>query len=134
MVKKELEIKTFPGETPFSKVYVLSQNIKGFSTYERAKAIDSFIEKETRVLETHISNEIREFLHKQGISIDDGSNRALQQAFCELKAKGRKIDIVDRYYEIGNERIIGENNNMTVILEDDILSCAIELIIETTEN
>lgn len=130
--KKEIEIKTYDGDSANSKIYVLSQNIKNFSTYERAKAIDNFIERETKVLETHISNEIREFLHKQGIIIQGGSKSALERAFLELELKGMKINIYDRYADLEDERIIGQNpnNEITVIIEDDILSCAMEVEIE----
>lgn len=128
MGKKKVDIKVFDGETPNSKIYVLEQNISGFSTYERAKAIDNFIDRETRVLETCISNDIREFLHNQGISIEDGSKTALQMAFLKLKTKGKEIVTYDRYKELNSERIIGESESgITVILEDDILSSAIEV-------
>ena len=136
MSKKKLDIKVINGEEPHSKIYILSQSIKGFSTYERAKAIHNFVEKETKVLEIAIENDLREFLKKHDISIKDGSNEALNRAFTELECKGFHIGIRDRYYQIGDERIIGESpdGSMTIIIEDDILSCAIEVIIEEREN
>lgn len=126
MVKKELVIRTLQSEN--GKVFILEQNIKGLNEYERAKAINHFINKETNVLETAIENYLRQIIRANGISIQDGSQKSLERAFNELKSKGKTIDINDRYYELGNERIIGENNGMTVILEDDILSCAIEVL------
>lgn len=39
---------------------------------------------------------------------------------------GKDIAIIDRYAQT-DERIIGERNQMTCILEDDILSAAIEV-------
>jgi hypothetical protein len=128
MAKKELEIKTYQGEK--GKIFVLSQNISGLSAYERAKAIESFIRKETKVLEMAIETYLRQVLRDNRINIQDGSNQALERAFIQLENQGKTIDIVDRYYELNNERIIGESpNEMTVILEDDILSCAMEIII-----
>ena len=128
MAKKELvEIKIHQGETPNSKIYVISQSIKGLSIYERAKAINHFIEKETKVLETCIENELRAILISYGIIASDGSESALNEAFYKLRALGKDIVIYDRYNELNNERIIGEKNNMTVINEDDILSAAMEV-------
>ena len=129
MAKKELEIKTYQGEQ--GKIFVLSQNIKGLNEYERAKAIESFIRKETKVLEMALETYLRQLLRDNGINIQDGSKQALERAFLELEQKGKSISIVDRYYELNNERIIGESpNEMTVILEDDILSSAMEVILD----
>ena len=127
MTKNIVEIKIHQGENPNSKIYVISQSIKGLSIYERAKAINHFIEKETKVLETCIENDLRAILISNGVIAKDGSDSALNEAFYELHAKGKDIVIFDRYNEINNERIIGEKNNMTVINEDDILSAAMEV-------
>ena len=135
MPKKKLDIKIIKGEEPHSKIYILSQSIKGFSTYERAKAIHNFVEKETKVLEIAIENDLREFLKKHDISINDGSNEALDRALIELECKGFHIGIKDRYYQIGDERIIGESpNQMTVIEEEGILSAAMEVVINEREH
>lgn len=125
MVKKELVIRTLQSEN--GKVFILEQNIKGLNEYERAKAINRFINKETNVLETAIENYLRQIIRNNGISIQDGSQKSLESAYNKLRNSGKTIKINDRYYELGNERIIGENNGMTVILEDDILGCAIEV-------
>lgn len=135
MPKKKLDIKVIKGEEPYSKIYILSQSIIGFSTYERAKAIHNFVEKETKVLEIAIENDLREFLKKHDISIKDGSNEALNRALIELECKGFRIGIRDRYYQIGDERIIGESpNSMTCILEEGILSAAMEVVIDEREH
>ena len=129
MAKKELvEIKTY--ETTTGKIFVLSQSIKGLSEYERAKITERFINKETKVLEMAMETYLRQFLRNNGVSIKDGSQDALNRAFLELENKGIEIDIVDRYYEINGERIIGQSpNEMTIINEDDILSAAMEIVI-----
>ena len=127
MAKKELvKIETQKGEEPNSKIYVMSQPIKGLSTYERAKAINRFIEKETKVLETCIENDLRAILISFGIIPQDGSDNALNEAFYELHSLGKDIKIYDRYC-MADERIVGERNNMTIILEEDILSAAMEV-------
>ena len=128
MAKKTLvEIKIHEGETPNSKIYVISQNIQGLSLYERSKAIHRFIEKETKVLETCIENDLRAILIGYGIIPKDGIESALTEAFFNLHSLGKDIVIYDRYNELNNERIVGEKNNMTVINEDDILSAAMEV-------
>lgn len=128
MAKKELAIKTYDSEQ--GKIFVLEQNIKGFSEYQRAKAIESFISRETKVLEMAIETYLRKVLRENGISIKDGSQLSLERAFLELENKGVSVELNDRYLEINSERIIGESpNEMTVILEDDILSAAMEVII-----
>ena len=129
MAKKELvEIKTY--ETTTGKIFVLSQSIKGLSEYERAKITERFINKETKVLEMAMETYLRQFLRDNGAMPYDGSQDALNRAFLELENKGIKIDIVDRYYELNGERIIGQSpNEMTVINEDDILSAAMEIVI-----
>lgn len=126
MAKQELKIDIYDDET--GKVFVLSQSIKDLNEYSKAKAINKFINSETKVLETSIETFLRQVLHEEGVNIQDGSKQALERAFLELEHKGKTIYIRDRYYEINGERIIGESpNNMTVIMEDDILSCAMEI-------
>ena len=127
--KKKIDLKTYDSEC--GKVFVLNQDISGLNEYEKAKAINHFINNETKVLETILDNHCRTLLRENGVKIQDGSNNALNQAICELKVKGKDLGIVDRYYEINNERIIGQSQNqMTVIQEDDTLSCAIEVVLE----
>ena len=129
MAKKELvTIKTYPTET--GKIFVLSQSVANLNEYEKAKAITKFINNETKVLETAIDTYIRQVLCDNGVIPQDGSDIALFKAFTELEIKGKKIDIFDRYSNIANETIVGESpNEMTVIIEDDILSAAVEVII-----
>lgn len=130
MEKVELVINQ--GDNENSKVFVMSQSIKGLSLYERAKAINRFLEKETKVLETAIENYLRSIFIFYGIVPRDGSESAIMESFYKLNAKGKDILINDRYCQT-SERIIGERNNMTVILEEDILSAAIEVEIVNYE-
>ena len=132
MPKKELVmIKTYASESG-GKVYVISQSIKGLSLYEKSKAINHFIEKETKVLETCIDNDLRQVLISYGIIPQDGTQQALERAFTELELKGVSINIYDRYNKLDNEYIVGAKNFMTIINEDDELSCAIE--VEVVKN
>lgn len=131
MAKKELvKIKTYKGEEENSKVYVLSMNVKGLDIYEKAKATKRFLNKETQVLEQVIDSDIRQVLRENQCVPEDGSNDALQRALLKLETKGKTIGIYDRYSAIGGEKIVGESpNQMTVIEEDDLLSCAVEVVI-----
>lgn len=131
MAKKELvKINTYKGEEPNSKIYVLSMSIQGLGIYEKAKATKRFVEKETQVLEQVLESDLRQVLRENGVIPQDGSYQALERAIWELEQKGKSIEINDRYKELGDERIIGESpNKMTVIEEDNELSCAMEVII-----
>ena len=136
MAKKEsVEIKTIQGEEPNSKIYIMSLNISNLSIYEKAKATKRFIDNETKVLEMVMESDLREILRANGVIPFDGTENALERAFVLLEAKGKKIVINDRYYELYDEKIIGESpNHMTVIQEDNILSCAMEIIIYENDN
>ena len=126
MAKRELEIKTYDSES--GKIFVLSQSIKSFNEYQKAKATESFINRETKVLEMAIETYLRQVLRDNGVLPMDGSKSALERAFITLENNGKTINIYDRYCETYNERIIGQSpNQMTIIEEDDILSCAMEI-------
>ena len=133
MAKKNIEIKTYTSESG-GKIFVLSQSIKGLNEYRKAKAITQFINSETKVLEMAIETYLREILRDNGILPIDGSKSSLERAFITLENDGKRIEITDRYSNGAyTETIVGENsaNQMTVIIEDDILSCAIEIEVIT---
>ena len=113
-------------------IYYMYQDLMGLNLYDHTKAIERFINNATKTLEMLISQDIREFLRVRGISIQDGSESALKEAFDKLEDKGYKIAIIDRYYQIEDERIIGESpNQMTVIMEDKfIIGCSMEIRLE----
>jgi len=132
--RKSVEIKTIQGERPNALIFVMSQDIRGLSTYETAKAITNFINRETKVLETCIDTHLRRVLIANGIIPQDGSKERLLWALNDFRYKcGKSFEITNRYINV-KENIVGESekNQMTVINEDGILSCAIE--IEVIEN
>lgn len=131
MAKREsVKIEVLKGETPNSKIYVMSLNISGLNVYEKAKATKRFVESDTKVLEMVLESDLREILRNNGIIPQDGSENALNRAFYDLEQKGIKIEIRDRYYELNGEKIIKESeNHMTIIEENNILSCAMEIIV-----
>lgn len=132
MAKKKIEIKTYESESG-GKIFVLSQNISGLNEYEKAKVVENFINRETKVLEMAIETYLRQVLRENGVLPSSGSKSDLERAFITLENKGKRIEIYDRYSNGAyNETIIGESTNqMTVINEDDILSCAIEIEVIT---
>ena len=113
-------------------IYYMYQDLMGLNLYDRTKAIERFINNATKTLEIAISNDLREILRKNGIIPQDGSESALKRAFDKLEDKGYEIAIIDRYYQIEDERIIGESfNEMTIILEgENLISCSIEIRLE----
>ncbi|MBO7716014.1 MAG: hypothetical protein J6S85_20785 [Methanobrevibacter sp.] len=131
MAKKEsVKIDIIDGEEENSKIYIMSLNVGGLNTYELAKAKRKFINNETKVLEMVLESDLRDILKANGVIPQDGSEDALNKAFAQLEAKGKSISIIDRYFEMNGEKIIGESpNKMTVIQEGNILSCAMEIII-----
>lgn len=131
-MKKKVRINTLQGERPNTTIFVMSQDIRGLSTYESAKAITNFISRETNVLKTCVLNHLRQIVISNGIIPQDGTNQALERALHELEDNcGKRVEYYNRYVDT-KETIIGENHDMTVINEDGILSCAIE--IEVIEN
>ena len=113
-------------------IYYMYQDLMGLNLYDRTKAIERFINNATKTLEIAISNDLREILRKNGIIPQDGSESALKRAFDKLEDKGYAISIIYRYYQIEDERIIGESpNQMTVIMEDKfIIGCSMEIRLE----
>ena len=118
------------------RTYVMTQELDDLSLYDRTKGIERFINKETKVLEMLLESDLRRILKEFGVIPYDGSESALNEAFDTLKRKGVFVRIVDRYYELENENIIGESpNKMTIILEDDnFISCAMEIVVEKGER
>ena len=117
------------------KVYYMHQDISGLELYDRAKAIERFINNATKTLETLISSDLRHFLRVYGIIPYDGSEKSLEKAFLELEQKGKELVIIDRYYQIEDERVIAISpNQMTVIYEtQDLLGCSMEVRLEDKE-
>lgn len=118
-------------------VYCMFQDLGGLNLFDHTKAIERFINNATKTLEMLISQDIREFLRVRGIIIQDGSEKALEKAFSDFALKEHKfINIIDRYYEIGNEQIVGESPNMmTCILENEnLISCSMEIRVEEIED
>ena len=109
----------------------LIQDIGGLDTYERAKAIVNFCEKETKLFEKEIDRAILEIFDRNGIEIPSTDKSVLKLAFDLLKAKGRDIEIVDAFKDtkIDNcEFIKLTKNQFTVVLEDNrYIQCCVRV-------
>lgn len=125
-MEKEL-VKLEIHKTDTGKIFVISRNINGLNPYRRLLATRNFIDKQRRLMELAIDEDLRQVFIDNGINIQDTTKKALKDAFDELKAKGIDIDIIDRYKNIANERIV-QNGDMTIINENGILSMAMEIV------
>lgn len=127
MGKKQVDLKTYDDDLSNGKIFVISQNISGFNEYERAKAINRFINSEIKVLITCVETYIRQILINAGIVPPNGTKKAIKEALEEYKiVYNKSFDFKDRYKNM-KESIVGEKDEISVILEDDILSCAMEV-------
>ena len=118
----------------------LIQDISGFSTYEKAKAIVSFCDKQTKDFEKEIDKAIIDIFEKNGVNIPNTDKSVLKLAFDLLNSKGTKIEIVDLFRgNIDNQNcefIKETKNHFVVILETDnicgckkeILQCGVKII------
>lgn len=129
-MQEKVSIDKIKGDESNSTIYIMSLYVGDLDLYEKAKLTKRFIDRETKVLEQVLETDLRNFLRQNGVLPYDGSNQALEKAFAQLEIKGKSVEIRDRYYEIEGENIIGESpNHMTVIEENGLLSCAMEVVI-----
>lgn len=120
-------------EDNIHKVYYMSLDLTGLDIFERAKAQKRFISSDTKVLETLLETDLRQFLRDNGIIAKDGSQDALNEAITTLKVeKSKVLNVIDRYYQVNDERIVGESDNyMTILLENEnLLGCSMEVRID----
>lgn len=111
------------------KIYYMHQDLTGLDLFSRTKAIERFVNNATKTLETLISADLRHFLRWYGIIPSDGSEKSLEQAILKLNNLGKEIIIIDRYYQLEDERTIAISpNQMTVIYENDnLIGCSMEV-------
>lgn len=92
-------------ETIDKKAVYMVQDLKDFSTYERAKAIVNFCDKETKNLEKVVDRALLDIFNQNGINIPNTSKSVLKKAFATLKENRKNIvarDLYwrDKYYEL----------------------------------
>lgn len=120
----------------------LTQDLSGMGTYDRAKAIVNFCDKETKLFEKEIDRAIIDIFERNGINIPSTDKSVLKLAFDLLKSKGVEIVITDLFKDIREsdlfERIKETKNHFVVMLETDyVCGCekiTIECGVEITER
>ena len=75
----------------------LVQDLEGLDLYQRVIAIDNFKNKETKLFERLIDNEIIKIFRANGINVYSTDKSALNRAFDTLKQKGKGIATTDLY-------------------------------------
>ena len=133
MAKEKIKLEVIDGESEHSKIFILLQDIKGCSSYGKAKEIYNFISKETKVLARVVETHLRNILRENECLPYDGTKKALQRALNDLVRYSRKsIKITDRYADIKGEKIVGydDETDITIIEENGVLSAAVEVEIE----
>ena len=123
----------------FAKVYkeddclYLVQDISGLSTYEKAKAIVIFCDKETKRFEKEIDSAILEIFERNGINVPSTDKSVLKLAFGTLKSKKKTIEIIDQFKGTQEsqtfELIRQTKNHFYVMLETDyVCGCKKEIL------
>ena len=122
---------SLPRITRHENCLYLTQDIVGMSTYERAKAIVSFCDKETKNFEKEIDKVILDIFEKNGVNIPNTDKSVLKKAFAYLKANNKDIKVKDIYESITdlyNAELIKQTKLFTIWLEDDrYLQCGVEV-------
>lgn len=133
MAKEKVKLEIIDGDTQYSKVFIILQDIKNASTYTKAKETYNFINRETKVLTRAIETHLRNILRENGCLPYDGTNKALERALNDLEYNCRKrIRIIDRYENITGEKIVGydDETDITIIEENGVLTAAVEVEID----
>ena len=100
----------------------LTLDLKNLNLYQRGKAIRTFINSDTKIVEDYADNLIRAIMRRNGINIYGNDKSALQSAFDTLKSKGKDIEVTDYYKDLDLERceiIATTKSQMTIVLEDN---------------
>ncbi len=116
----------------------LTQDLSGLGTYDRAKAIVNFCDKETKLFEKEIDKAILEIFERNGINIPSTDKSVLKKAFEWLKDNGKTITITDLFKNSQNDscELIKETKNRFVVMleteyicgcKKEILQCGVEV-------
>ena len=97
----------------------LTQDLSGLGTYDRAKAIIQFCDKETKLFEKEIDKAILEIFERNGINVPNTDKSVLKLAFDLLKAKGKDIRVENNTENLYNCEKIKVCKLFSVYLEDD---------------
>ena len=112
----------------------LVQDLEGLDLYERVIAMDNFKNKETKLFERLIDNEIIKIFRANGINVYSTDKSALNRAFDTLKQKGKGIATTDLYdtdklYRCVKVAESDRSNLFNIWLEDDrYLQVGVEVV------
>lgn len=116
----------------------LIQDISGYDTYDKSKAIVNFCDKETKIFEKRIDMAIIGVFERNGINIPNTTKSVLNVAFDLLKQKNKVIEIVDLFKNKQNDlcEFVKETKNHFVVMleteticgvEKQVLQCGVEI-------
>ena len=106
----------------------LTEFIRDYGIYDKAKAIVNFCDKETKQFEKEIDRAILEIFERNGINVPNTDKSVLKLAFDLLKAKGKSIDIVDLYKNMVGGFVIKQTKNHFNVYYDGItIECGVEV-------
>lgn len=107
----------------------MTESIKGLGTYDKAKRIVNFVDKETKNFEKDIDRAILDIFERNGINIQTTDKSVLKQAFAILNRANKDIEIVDLYKNMPIDNIIAySKNKLTITLDDDYLECGVQIV------
>lgn len=117
-----------PNDNYDGYIVVMEKNLSNINDlFTQQREIKKFKSNEKQVFIETIDMVIREILKQFGIIPFDTSESALNSAFDTLNRNYDKtIEIIDRYKDT-KETIIDRQELITIIMENDILSCANEI-------
>ena len=106
----------------------LTQDLSGMGVYDKAKAIVSFCDKETKLFEKEIDRVILEIFDRNGIEIPNTEKSVLKLAFDLLKANGKDIEIVDIYQDMPVDSIIKKTkNHFSIYYDKEYIECGVSV-------
>ena len=108
----------------------LIQDLWGLDTYQKAKALVDFCDKETKKFEREIDRAIIDIFERNGINIVSTNKSVLKKALDTLNGKGKTIEIEDILKGVEDsynvEFITNTKNHFTIMLEDKrYLQCGV---------
>ena len=122
-------IQVIPNEDNTGYIVIMEKDMTTlhYDMFAQQQEMKKFRTTERKVFINTIDMAIRKILDQFGIIPFDTTEDALKSAFDTLKRKyGKTIEIIDRYNGIKG-LVVDKENYITVIIENNILSCANEI-------
>ena len=114
-------------------IVILSKNISGLSTYDKARETRKFYTSEVKQLETMVEYIIIDVLNEFGIIPYDDSNEAFESSLQKLAQRNMKLNIIDEYKDFKG-KIVHRALNQTCIEDGEELSIANKIVLEEMEK